>query len=147
MELIIIGINMVNKKVMLIIMLSLLIFGCSSATDMKVKYPFETLEIITSPKNSTMSIVVIKTGIKGGATVPFGYNFYFSKDDKNLNENNIFLSVRGLETYKINWTSENTIDINIDASRILMFQSEVVLLEENPVSDFYYVNNISFKKR
>jgi len=120
-------------------------FGCSSFKDNKDNYPFETLKIITAPKNNTMSIIVIKMGIKSGATVPFRYNFYFSKNDKNLNKNKLFLSARGLKTYKVHWTSENTIDIKIDASRILMFKSDV-LLEGNPISDLYYVNNISFKK-
>lgn len=132
---------MSNKTITLILVI-LFTSGCSSSINKKVDFPFETLEIISTPKNTTMSVVVIKTGIASGATVPFEYNFYFSKDDNILDKSKLFLSVRGLETYKINWTSVNTIDVDINASRIIMFKSDV-LLQGNTISDLYYVNHFS----
>ncbi len=147
MELLIIGINMENKikKVVKILLPILLFTGCNSKTDKKENFPFETVKIIPSKNNSTMSVVIIKKGTKGGATVPFEYEFYFSKDDKNLSKNKLFLSVRGLDLYKIKWSSVNTIDINIHATRVKMFRSDI-LLKNNKISDFYYVNNFTYNK-
>jgi hypothetical protein len=138
---------MLNKiqKLIIISLVILSFYGCSSEITQKVNYPFETLKIIPSKENKTMSITIIKTGINGGATVPFEYKFYFSKNDTTLSKNKLFLVVRGLDTYKINWSSVNTIDINISASRVVMFKSDV-LLKDNKISNFYYVNKIIFNK-
>ena len=143
MVLTIIGINMGNKvkKLIIIILFSTLFLGCTSQINEKVDYPFQTLEIVPS-KNKTMSIVIIKTGIEGGATVPFGYEFYFSKDDKTLSRNKLFLMVRGLETYRIKWLTSTTISVDIKASRIIKFNSEVIV--DNKVSHFYDVGNFTF---
>jgi hypothetical protein len=133
------------KETIKILLPILLFIGCSSEIDKKENFPFETVKIIPSKDNSTMSVVIIKTGIKGGATVPFEYEFYFSKDDKNLSKDKLFLSVRGLDLYKIKWSSVNTIDINIHASRVKIFRSDI-LLKNNKISDFYYVNNFTYNK-
>jgi len=92
-----------------------------------------------------MSVVIIKTGIEGGATVPFGYQFYFSKDDKNLIQKKPFLAVRGLVDYKIKWTDIDTVEINIAASRIVAFESEV-LVKHNKITPFYKVGKLIFRE-
>ena len=132
-------------KIIFILLIVPLLFGCDSKVNQKIDYPYETLNIVSSKKNNTMSVIVIKTGIKGGTTVPFEYEFYFSKDDKSLSKNKLFLSVRGLESYKIKWTSVNTIDLEVDATRVKKFQSDI-LLQNNKISDLYYVRKFNFHK-
>lgn len=122
------------------------VVGCNSPVNKKVNFPFEVINTIPSPKNKNISIIIIKTGIEGGATVPFEYEFYFSKNDETLSRNKLFLWLRGLENYKINWTSANTIDIDINASRVIMFQSDVLI--ESNTEDLleYNVNNLSWNR-
>lgn len=124
----------------------IVIVGCSSPINEKVDFPFEVINTIPSPKNKDISIIIIKTGIKGGATVPFEYEFYFSKNDETLSRNKLFLWLRGLENYKINWTSANTIDIDINASRVIMFQSDILIEEDTGNLLEYYVNNLSWNR-
>lgn len=114
----------------------LLMSGCS---DSNVKPGFK---IISNEKslNNNMSIIVIKKGIEGGATVPFIYEFYFSKDTNSILEKNLFLRVKGLEKYNIKWTSRNTINLKVDASEILFFKSSIWVERENIL---YVVNKTS----
>jgi len=128
-------------KMILVLLMLLISSGCSSKQD----FPFETLKIIPAKGNKTMSVVVIKTGIKSGATVPFEYSFYFSKDDKTLTRNRIFLSARGLDDYKIKWIDIDTVEINITASRIVEFKSEV-LIKDNKITPFYKVGKLIFQE-
>ena len=93
----------------------LLVNGC---TDVKKKDNFKIIESMKSPK-SDISVFILKKRVLGGATVPYVYEFYFGKDINNINEKNIFLTLKGLNSYKIQWTSLNTIKLKIDASEIL----------------------------
>ena len=138
--------NMENKIMKHIaILFSLMLFvGCSSKINEKVDYPFETLEIIPSKNNSTMSVVIIKTGIEGGATVPYWYEFYFSRDDRTLSRNKRFLAVRGLKSYKIKWQSVTTISVEVEAFEIVEFESDVVV--KNKISHFYEVDDFKFTR-
>ena len=44
----------------------------------------------------------------------------------------------------IDWSSVNTVDVNISASRVIMFRNNILL--NNKVSDFYYINKFIFNR-
>ena len=111
-----------ESKILKIIFAGILLFnmGCTKQKD---KIPFEILRVYKSKNN--MNVVIVKKGIMGNATVPFIYEFYFSRTPQVLDNKSLFLKVRGLGDYKVKWNSINTIELDIKMQEVLLFKSEV----------------------
>ena len=131
------------KEMILLVFVLFLLNGCDSKAQNTMNFPFDVLEIIPSSQNNEVSVIVIKVGVQGGSTVSFGYQFYFSKNSSSLTKDKMFLWVNGLDNYTIKWNSINTVDVKIDAARVISFRS-VVLLKKSIVGS-YYVSNFVFK--
>ena len=100
-------------------------------------------DTIPSKVNKDIAIIIIKTGIQGGATVPFTYQFYLSKDDKTLSYNKLFLEVRGLKSYQVQWRSSSQIDVKIEASRVITFKSEIIV-DNDKSNDLYEIRKFTY---
>ena len=138
--------NIIENKLaalLIVLWLSLLFGGCESSYYKKVDFPFETIKTIPSKVNKDIAIIIIKTGIQGGATVPFTYQFYLSKDDKTLSYNKLFLEVRGLKSYQVQWRSSSQIDVKIEASRVITFKSEIIV-DNDKSNDLYEIRKFTY---
>ena len=136
-----------NFRFLLLFLLMAALGGCSSRQDIYSKindYPHEIEKVIASPKGDK-SVVVVKMGVEGGATVPFAYYFIFSDNKKDLFVSARFLWVRGLESYTINWVADDEIDVTIKATRIVDFESQPFIKREDKFTN-YTVRNLFYHK-
>jgi len=121
----------------------ILLQGCSSSADKKITYAYKIIDVIPSQKNG-YNIVVIKTGVDSGATVPFEYQFFVSKNKKELYRRNMFLWVRDLKNYHISWLTEDTFNVTVNAKLVMDFHSRPYAKENNDLH-FFFVNKFLFQ--
>ena len=120
------------------------LLGCTSPINEKIDYPYKIIKILPSPYSKKDKIVLIKTGIEGGATVTFSYQFFVSNDsDNTLYRRNMFLWVNGLKDYQILWTSSQAIDLEVRANRVVKFLSKPYIIDKEEMK-FFYIDHFIF---